>query len=100
MYFDATDVKSREDGRIVNVAVVLAVGVTDQGYRKILGSDLVTSESGTSWCSWTSFLRGRVAAVSVACIWPSATTKDRRTIASTLPGRAASAAERTSSGTS
>lgn len=58
VYLDATYVKCREDGRIASVAVVLAIGVTDQGHREVLGVDTMTSESGASW---TVFLRGLLA---------------------------------------
>lgn len=58
VWLDAMYVKSREDGRIANVAVVVATAVNAQGYREILGVDVVTSEDGASW---TTFLRGLVA---------------------------------------
>lgn len=85
VYFDATYVKSREDGRIVNVAVVLAVGVTDQGYREILGIDVVTNETGASW---TSFLRGLVARglSGVHLVISDAHEGLKGAIAATLPG--------------
>ena len=45
----------RQGGRIVNVAVVVATGVNADGYREILGLDLITSEDGAAW---TAFLSG------------------------------------------
>ena len=58
IWLDAMYVKSREDGRIANVAVIVATGVNADGYREILGTDVVTAEDGPSW---TTFLRGLVA---------------------------------------
>jgi putative transposase len=58
VWLDAMYVKSREDGRIANVAVIVATGVNAQGYREILGMDVNTSEDSAGW---TAFLRGLVA---------------------------------------
>ncbi len=44
--------------RIVNVAVVVATGVSADGHRQILDLDLVTTEDGAGW---TALLRGLVA---------------------------------------
>jgi len=38
--------KVREGGRIINVAVVVAVGVNADGHREILGLDVITTEDG------------------------------------------------------
>jgi putative transposase len=58
VWVDALAVKCREQGRIVNVACVLATGVNADGHREILGVDVLTSEDGAGW---TGFLRGLVA---------------------------------------
>lgn len=58
VWLDAMYVKSREDGRIANVAVVVATAVNDEGHREVLGVDVVTAESEASW---TAFLRELVA---------------------------------------
>jgi putative transposase len=55
---DALTQKVREGGRIVNVAVVIAVGVNAEGHREVLGFDVITSEDGAGWLA---FLRGLVA---------------------------------------
>src|SRR5439155_15907038 len=55
---DALVVKCREGGRIVNVCVVHAVGVTKDGFRESLGLDVVTAEDGAAWLA---FVRGLVA---------------------------------------
>jgi putative transposase len=58
LWVDATFVKGRVDGRVVSLAVVVAVGVTAQGVREVLGVDVGPSEEGTFWLA---FLRGLVA---------------------------------------
>jgi transposase-like protein len=55
---DAMTQKVREQGRIVNVAVVIAVGVNAEGHREVLGFDVITTEDGAGWLA---FLRGLVA---------------------------------------
>jgi putative transposase len=55
---DALTQKVREGGRIVNVAVVIAVGVNAEGHREVLGFDVITTEDGAGWLA---FLRGLVA---------------------------------------
>ena len=42
VWLDALEVKCREEGRIVNVACLVAVGVNGDGRREILGFDVVT----------------------------------------------------------
>ncbi len=54
LWIDATYVKVRENGRIVPVAVIIAVGVNSQGRREVLGMDIGSSEAETFW---TAFLR-------------------------------------------
>jgi putative transposase len=54
LWIDATYVKVRESGRIVSVAVIVAVGVNRDGRREILGMDIGPSEAETFW---TEFLR-------------------------------------------
>jgi transposase-like protein len=58
LWVDATFVKGRLDGRVVSLAVVVAVGVTAEGVREVLGVDVGPSEDGTFWLA---FLRGLVA---------------------------------------
>jgi transposase-like protein len=49
LWIDATYVKMREAGRIVSVAVIVAVGVNADGRREILGMDIGPSEAETFW---------------------------------------------------
>ena len=54
LWLDATYVKVRSNGRIVSVAVIVAVGVNDDGRREVLGLEIGPSEAETFW---TAFLR-------------------------------------------
>ena len=54
LWLDATYVKVRQAGRIVSVAVTVAVGVNTDGRREVLGMDIGCSEAETFW---TAFLR-------------------------------------------
>ena len=58
VWLDATFVKVRDQGRVVNQAVVVAVGVTAAGVREVLGVDVGPSEDGAFWLA---FLRSLVA---------------------------------------
>lgn len=85
LWLDALVLKSREGGRVVNVAVVVAVGVNDDGKREILGVDVVTSEDGAGWLA---FLRSLVSRglEGVACVTSDAHSGLKDAIAATLPG--------------
>ena len=85
VWMDALTQKVREGGRIVNVAVVTATGVNNDGHREILGVDVITTEDGAGWLA---FLRGLVAR---GLSGTSLVTSDAHpglvdAIASTLPG--------------
>src|SRR6266487_1091948 len=54
LWIDATYVKTREAGRIVSVALIVAVAVNSDGRREVLGMDIGPSEAETFW---TEFLR-------------------------------------------
>src|SRR5215831_234140 len=54
LWIDATYVKVRQAGRIVSVAVIVAVAVNTDGRREVLGMDIGPSEAETFW---TAFLR-------------------------------------------
>jgi putative transposase len=58
VWLDATFVKVRQDGRVVAMAVVIAIAVTATGEREVLGLDVGPSEDGAFWLA---FLRGLVA---------------------------------------
>src|SRR5271166_3709187 len=54
IWLDATYGKVRQAGRIVSVAVIIAVGVNSDGRREVLGVAIGASEAETFW---TEFLR-------------------------------------------
>jgi putative transposase len=54
LWIDATYVKVRQAGRVVSVAVIVAVGANSDGRREVLGMDIGPSEAETFW---TTFLR-------------------------------------------
>ena len=55
LWLDATYMKVREQGRIVSVAVIVAVAVNSDGRREVLGLAVGPSEAETFWIE---FLRG------------------------------------------
>jgi transposase-like protein len=58
VWLDATFVKVRDGGRVVSMAVVIAIGVNGDGQREVLGLDVGPSEDGAFWLG---FLRSLVA---------------------------------------
>jgi transposase-like protein len=54
LWIDATYVKVRQAGRIISVAVIIAVGANNDGRREVLGMDIGPSEAAPFW---TDFLR-------------------------------------------
>jgi len=57
LWVDATYHKVRVDGRVISRATVVAVGVTTDGDRQVLGIDVGSSEDRAFW---TAFLRSLV----------------------------------------
>lgn len=58
LFLDATFPKVRQDSRVTSKAAVVAIGVTSDGQRRILGVDVGASETGAFWLA---FLRSLVA---------------------------------------
>ena len=58
VWLDATFVKVRAGGRVVSMAVVIAIGVNGDGQREVLDLDVGPSEDGAFWLR---FLRSLVA---------------------------------------
>ena len=54
LWLDGTYVKVRQNGRVVSVAVIIAIGVNLDGRREVLGMDIGASEAEPFW---TEFLR-------------------------------------------
>jgi transposase-like protein len=78
LWIDATYGKVRQNGRIVSVAVIVAVGVNSDGRREVLGMDIGASEAEPFW---TAFLRKLTRRGCAASSWSSPT----RTKASRQP---------------
>ena len=68
LWIDATYVKVRQNGRIVSVAVIIAVGVNSDGRREVLGMDVGPSEAESFWAE---FLRQLDASIYLARLQPS-----------------------------
>lgn len=58
VWIDALVLKVREGGRVVNTSALVATAVNAAGRREIVGLELGSAETGSSW---TQFLRGLVA---------------------------------------
>jgi transposase-like protein len=58
LWLDATFPKVRENGRVLSMAMVVAIAVRETGEREILGMDLGAAEDGAFWLG---FLRSLVA---------------------------------------
>lgn len=59
LWIDATYVKVRQNGRIVSVAVIVAVGVNTDGRREVLGMTTGDSEAEPFWTEFLRRLRHR-----------------------------------------
>src|ERR671924_179603 len=59
VWLDATFVKVRENGRVVSQAIVIAIAVTANGEREVLGLDVGPSESGAFWLAFLRDLAAR-----------------------------------------
>ena len=59
LWLDATYVKLREGGRIVSMAVIVAVAVNTDGRREILGITVMPSEAETFWADFLRSLTRR-----------------------------------------
>ncbi|WP_436663450.1 IS256 family transposase [Alicyclobacillus acidoterrestris] len=56
---DALVMRIREDGRVRPRAVMIAVGINEDGYREILGLMIGDSESEASWRAFFAWLKSR-----------------------------------------
>ncbi|MFE3000019.1 IS256 family transposase [Nocardia sp. NPDC059246] len=82
---DALVLKVRENGRVVNVHCLIATGVNADGYREILGLQVVSGEDGAGWLA---FFRDLVARglSGVALVTSDAHAGLVAAIGATLPG--------------
>ena len=59
IWLDATYLKTRENGRVVSVAAIIATGVNTEGRREILGLGLGPSEAAVFWLGFLRRLEKR-----------------------------------------
>ena len=59
VWLDATYVKVRQNGRVVSVAVIMAIGVNHDGRREVLGMTVGASEAETFWLDFLRSLARR-----------------------------------------
>jgi putative transposase len=59
VWLDGTFVKVRDNGRVVSQAIVIAIAVTANGEREVLGLDVGPSESGAFWLAFLRDLAAR-----------------------------------------
>lgn len=59
VYLDARYEKVRHNGSVVDVAVLVAIGVSETGYRQILGTSIALSEQEAHWRDFLRSLQDR-----------------------------------------
>jgi putative transposase len=59
LWLDAIALKVRQNHRVVNLALVIAIGVDEQGERHLLGFELGAGESGAFWLDFLRSLKRR-----------------------------------------
>lgn len=85
VWVDALQVRCREVGRIVHVAVVVATGVNKDGNKEVLGVDVITAEDKAGWTAFLRSLVGRGLG-GVELVVSDAHEGLRQAIAAVLPG--------------
>jgi len=69
VYFDALVVKVRQDGRVINKAIHLALGVNLSGTKELLGLWMTPNESAKFWLSVLTELQNRgLKDILIACV--------------------------------
>ncbi|MDV3000942.1 MAG: IS256 family transposase ISXax1 [Chroococcopsis gigantea SAG 12.99] len=69
LYLDALVVKVRHEGRVINKAIHLALGVNLSGQKELLGLWMATNESSKFWLSILTELQNRgVKDIFIACV--------------------------------
>ncbi len=69
VYLDAIRVKVRQDGRVINKAVYLAIGVTVEGIKEVLGMWTAETEGAKFWLQVVTELKNRgVKDIFIACV--------------------------------
>ena len=59
MIADAIYLKIREEGRVRSNALMIAIGVNEEGYREVLGFEIADSESEIGWGNFFAKLKER-----------------------------------------
>lgn len=68
LWVDATYVRCRVDGRSVSQAVVTAIALGEDGYKRLVGLDCVDTESYESWRAFLASIRARGLSGLVLCV--------------------------------
>jgi len=69
VYLDAIRVKVRQDGRVINKAVYLAIGVNLEGVKEVLGMWTAETEGAKFWLQVVTELKNRgVKDIFIACV--------------------------------
>ena len=69
MYLDALRLKIKEDGRIINKAIYLALGVNMEGKKELLGLWIAKNEGAKFWLKVVTDLKNRgVEDIFIACV--------------------------------
>ncbi|MEA1885866.1 MAG: IS256 family transposase [Bacteroidota bacterium] len=59
VFVDARYESCRVDGKIIDIACLIAIGIDSEGYRHVLGMDTAWSETGDSWDRFIGGLKER-----------------------------------------
>lgn len=87
IWLDATYIKCRDGGHVSSCALVTAIGVGTDGYRRLLGLDAIDTESHAGWLAFLRSLRER-GVEGVLCVTSDAHEGLRRAIEEVFPGAA------------
>ena len=87
IWVDATYIKCRDSGHVSSCALVTAIGVGADGYRRLLGIDAIDTESYAGWLAFLRSLRER-GVDGVMCVTSDAHEGLRRAIEEVFPGAA------------
>lgn len=69
VYFDALRIKTRDEGRIINKAVYIALGVNMEGKKEVLGIWIEKTEGAKFWLQVMTELKNRgIQDIFIACI--------------------------------
>jgi putative transposase len=69
MYLDAIQFKVRDNGHVRNKAIYLAIGVTIEGYKEVLGLWIAQTEGAKFWLQVVTELKNRgVKDIFIACV--------------------------------